>query len=155
MICSRVPCFSMTLKGAGIRRFTLPDGWRSGQIPAAFTSGSWPVEREMVMSHDWHSLKLGQGSSCAEETRFSSYFQLLGEDGPMVPTSVKSLCRKISSRPKWWFCNWLFVSGDFTREEPELESRGGYHLQRCGCDLWHWSFKKVAIALRSVIDEAK
>ena len=73
----------------------------------------------------------------------SSYFQLwLGEDGPMVPTSVKSLCRKIASRPKWWFCNWLFVSGDFTREEPELESGGGYHLQRCGCDLWHWSFKK-------------
>ena len=140
----------MTLKGAGIGRFSFHFAWwLSGQIPAAFTSGSWPVEREMVMSHDWHSLKLGQGSSCAEETRFSSYFQLLGEDGPMVPTSVKSLS------PKWWFCNWLFVSGDFTREEPELESGGGYHLQRRGCDLWHWSFKKVATALWSAIHEAK
>ncbi len=65
----------------------------------------------------------------------------------MVPTSVRSLCRKISSwAPKVvntdvFFCNWPFVSGDFTREEPELKSGGGYHFQRSGCDLWHWSFK--------------
>lgn len=131
--------------------------WRSGQIPAAWILEGWPVEREMVMTDiHWSWAKVVLVQRRPDFPAISSYFQLwLGEDGPMVPTSVKSLCRKIASRPKWWFCNWLLVSGDFTREEPELESGGGYHLQRCGCDLWHWSFKKVATALWSAIHEAK
>ena len=52
--------------------------------------------------HDQHSLKLGQGSSCAEETRFSSYFQLLVVRwGWSLPLSDRFVARYHHERPKW------------------------------------------------------
>lgn len=81
----RSPMFFNDIKGGWDSVSTLPDG-AQGRYQQPSPQGADQLRGRW----SWHSLKLGQGSSCAEETRFSSYFQLFPavrwgwSDGPYL-----------------------------------------------------------------------